>query len=751
MKSAWTPPALAGLAASLLLVSQLHAAAPFSASSRLDKRLAPIAEAAEERREGPLMRQALLRQSDHANSPFEARWNAAGAVQVYLHYAPGGAGPDIAALQSLGATDIVQSRELSVVQAWVPAGQLKAASTIAGVGRVGLPRYAIHKLITATGPRYSTGSVTTEGDQILGAAQFRGSTGITGQGITVGVISDGDDHIAASQKSGDLPANIVNDPNDAGSFKSKGDEGTAMMEIVYDLAPGVKRLSFCGPQTTADFITCLNDFAANVNANVIVDDLGFPGGAMFSDDTFNTAVQSFASAHPNIRLVAAAGNDAQSYWQGNFNSPTPAPVSTTVNGVHYTQAANFGTNSGPVAYLKITVPSLAMGDKIGYQVEWNDPWTDDPAAANDPNDYDVVVFDAASGGNAVACNQGINIGPPPGGALCTQDNSKNPTNTPGPQPIQGSEWTASLNTYYLEVLQGATGYGTPGPNLKILVFDATKSVAIGVKPVTPGSIFGHAALPYPAEISAGAIYAPNALSGIYSIESYSSQGPVEYGIAGATPQSILKPDFAAPDCVSITGAGGFSSISGGPPTFCGTSAAGPHIAGLIALLMAGYPSQSPYTLLQQAATQPGSPGQNGTFGFGVPIMTNLLSAGVYPVPAAAITAPASGASVNTGQAVAFNGSCTAAPGAGGVKYDWNFGSGSGIADSSQPTPGVTFNTAGTYTVTLTCTASSGTSTASTSVTINAPSKGGGSLGLLGVSGLGLIYLVRRRRPLTSQR
>src|SRR5579872_5172006 len=150
MKPIWILPALAGLAASLILASQLHAAVPLS-SSRLDRQLAPIAEAAEEHREARLMNEALQRQSNRLNSPLEARWNAAGAVQVYLHYAPGGAGPDIAALQSLGATDIVQSRELSVVQAWVPASQLKAASAIPGVSRVGLPRYAVHKQITPTG------------------------------------------------------------------------------------------------------------------------------------------------------------------------------------------------------------------------------------------------------------------------------------------------------------------------------------------------------------------------------------------------------------------------------------------------------------------------------------------------------------------------------------------------------------------------------------------------------------------------
>src|SRR5690242_1914469 len=222
MKLTWKSPVLAGLCASALLAPRLFAAAPALSSSKLDKLIAPIAAMAEAHQEGALMNQALLRQGMHANSVMEPRWNEAGAVQVYLHYAANGTAPDLAALKALGATGIVRSDALKVVQAWVPAAELRAASNLAGVSRVGLPRYAMHKRIMPVGAQHETGSVDTQGDTLLGAAQFRNQTGITGQGISVGVISDGDSHAADSQKSGDLPANILNDPNDAGSFKSSG-------------------------------------------------------------------------------------------------------------------------------------------------------------------------------------------------------------------------------------------------------------------------------------------------------------------------------------------------------------------------------------------------------------------------------------------------------------------------------------------------------------------------------------------------
>jgi len=78
--------------------------------------------------------------------------------------------------------------------------------------------------------------------------------------------------------------------------------------------------------------------------------------------------------------------------------------------------------------------------------------------------------------------------------------------------------------------------------------------------------------------------------------------------------------------------------------------------------------------------------------------------------------------------------------------DWNFGSGSGIADSTQANPSVTFNTAGSYAVTLKCTGSSGSGTASVNLTVTAPpKKGGGSMDLLSVLTLGLLAALDMRR------
>jgi hypothetical protein len=58
---------------------------------------------------------------------------------------------------------------------------------------------------------------------------------VTGIGTKLCALSDGVNSLAASQTAGELPAVDVL-PGQAGS----GDEGTAMLQIMHDLAPGAE-------------------------------------------------------------------------------------------------------------------------------------------------------------------------------------------------------------------------------------------------------------------------------------------------------------------------------------------------------------------------------------------------------------------------------------------------------------------------------------------------------------------------------
>ena len=222
--------------------------------AKLSPQMRDIAAAAGSARVRAMQTRALAAQAQpYGPSPLAARFNAAGQVQVYLHFDARQGAPDTTALQTLGATRVLASAPLGVVQAWVPPSALYALAALPQVTRISIPRYAVVKRnLPQIGAQPRSGSVTTQGDQILGTAQLRQATGLTGAGVSVGIISNGVGTVSGStssditqdQSTGDLPTSpapyIDTSVNGGGS----GDEGTAMMEIVYDMAPlspGVER------------------------------------------------------------------------------------------------------------------------------------------------------------------------------------------------------------------------------------------------------------------------------------------------------------------------------------------------------------------------------------------------------------------------------------------------------------------------------------------------------------------------------
>ena len=78
-------------------------------------------------------------------------------------------------------------------------------------------------------------AVVSEGDARTPPTRARAQHRVTGIGAKLCALSDGVDSLAASQAAGELPAVDVL-PGQAGA----GDEGTAMLEILHDLAPNAE-------------------------------------------------------------------------------------------------------------------------------------------------------------------------------------------------------------------------------------------------------------------------------------------------------------------------------------------------------------------------------------------------------------------------------------------------------------------------------------------------------------------------------
>lgn len=482
--------------------------------------------------------------------------NSTGAVQVYawirndfsLALAETG-------LQALGFRKELVNDQLRIIQGWLPIRNLDAASELAFVKRITIPSYA----------RRRTGSINTEGDAVLKADQLR-AQGLTGRGAKVGVISDGTSNISAAQATGDVPAAVFQIPG-------SGDEGTAMLEIIHDLAPEAE-LGFCGVASSLEFINCVEQLRATFQANVIVDDLGFPAEPYFQDGPVAQSVNAAVAA--GVIFVSAAGNDGLNWYEANYR-----PSSATVNSsLPYDPPHDFGLAVGRGADHTLSY-LVAPGDEVAIFLQWNEPF------GQAAKDYDLLVF-----AQGQLQDQDISI----------QDGDDDPLQIAG--FFNGSG--APVQVDFVVALYEPSN--DPQPRATRFKLLATNRFA-NQQYITPGSIYGH-----PAALGALAVGAvmPNNTA---SIQPYSSTGFTRIDFPGA--HQRVKPDVVAADCTRVTGVGGFGEPHPeGGATFCGTSAAAPHVAGVAALLKSGFTGDIAQAI-RKSALDLGASGVDNVFGAGL--------------------------------------------------------------------------------------------------------------------------------------
>ncbi len=635
----------------------------------------------------------------HAPGIFRPHVSAAGMVQVYIHYRPGGL-PTATALATVNAGSVLVSRALGLVQAWIPIAKLQAAAALDGVTVVGLPVYGMVNEVHGSNPATDTCTAVPTGLAInsQGIAAQRvdplHQAGITGAGVKVGVISDGADCTSVSQNAGYLPGNVWVDSSLSGS----GDEGTAMMEEIHAAAPDAT-LGFCGPATTADFLQCLDDLRS-WGANVISDDLSFFPTA-YNLDNFETTtgvngIVAFSQQNADITLTTSAGNSRGGYFEEDYvttanpTSPGGPPISlsptyTAENGgaagrKNYPSAMDFGTAAGDAsdAAEKVT---LGAGNTLYADLTWDDP-------ANGPYD-DLDLFLLKQDGTVIHAS--------------TWDQGAHPPdpNDPAHYPLEFITYknsSSSNQTLYLVALcYSCSAHGSSPLHVKLYglmngggIFDY----------VSNGGIIGdHQGLDVEVT-TAAANYSGRGVSS--TIESYSDAGPYSYGdwVNGA--QHRVKPDITGTDGVTVSGAGGF------PTPFRGTSAASPNVGAVIALLRSGFPAAEPdaarwkQLIMDKANANALS---NYTLDAGGAGLTDAEAAATSLSGSitATITAPTgSPITVNPNTNVQFDATCDYT-GTQSLSYKWSFGGNSGIPDSSKLIPDpVQYANGGVYTAMFTC-------------------------------------------------
>ena len=497
---------LAAAPAARLMAREKRALTP--AARKLDTRLRPLAWPVRK----PLPRSPLV-----AAAPMQH--TADGRVRVYVRL-ESVEEDTLARLRGAGVEVERTDRAGSRVPALVDARQLRDLAALPSVLAVR----------PAERGRLRTGSVTSQGDAASRADLVRG-LGYDGSGTVVGIISDGIDHAASAQATGDLPAVTV--PAGASCHHGSGDEGTALLEIVHDLAPGAQLLFSEGATSSLVFIDSVHCLTA-AGAGVIADDIGYFDEPFFADGPLALAVR--AAVQAGVSYHSAAGNEALEHVEQPFRA--------SANGFH-------DFLGGPVDQADdMTIPP---GATLLCILQWNDPF------GGSANDYDLGIFDASLTQLLAASTN-------------TQNGTQDPLEVAAVTNTSGS---AELVKVAIEKFSGADRV------LEMFCFDG-----VAQQYVTDGSIVGQPALPEVVAVGAIDVNDP----GLNDVEPYSSLGPSQ--VYFPAPATRPKPDLAGFDGVTITNAGGFPAC---PPscTFFGTSAAAPHSAAVAALLLSKNHSLTP--------------------------------------------------------------------------------------------------------------------------------------------------------------
>lgn len=385
-----------------------------------------------------------------------------------------------------------------------------------------------------------TGSFNSEGDLTHGAALARNAFNVTGRGVKVGVLSDSVESLLLSQGNGNL-GNVTVLPGQAGVGIG---EGTAMLEIIHDLAPEAELYFATAVISDASFAENILNLRSN-GCQIIVDDIFYFNEPPFQDGIIAQAVNAVTA--DGALYVSSAGNSGSTKygtsgtWEGDF-----VDSGQTLPG--------FG---GKIHSFGVTNYNLILQNG-GYGVDlfWADP------AGASTNDYDLYLLD--SSGNVVGFSNNPQTG--------SQD------------PYERIH--SALAGFRIVVVKssGAERF------LRVHALGGRLQFTAG------GATLGHSAATN--SLSVAAVNAlnsfPAAFNSANTVETFSSDGPrrILFHADGSpiTPGNLsssggylrLKPDIAAADGV-------MTSVPGFIPFF-GTSAAAPHAAAIAALMWSFNPS-----------------------------------------------------------------------------------------------------------------------------------------------------------------
>ena len=481
-------------------------------------------------------------------------------------------------IKASGGSVLVSSAQFHSIRALLPLESMEILAGRDDVKFIGRAVTSVKNMGVAT----SEGVVTHQADF---ASQMFGTDG---SGVNVGVLSDSADFLTEAQSTGDLPGNVTVLPGQAGAATG---EGTAMMEIIYDMAPGANLFFATADNGPAGFAQNILDLRA-AGCDIICDDVFYLNESPFQDGIIAQAADQVCK--DGALYFSSCGNSGNlalrtsGTWEGDFaDGGTVSNLFTKGGNYHL-----FGTN----AYNTVT------GLGLGTVLMWSDP------LGASTNDYDLYVMDS-TGANIVDFS------------TTTQNGFQDPFESVA-APTNGERI----------VVVKASG------DARYLHLDTVRGkLAVS----TAGNIAGHCAATNVFAVAAVDVHTayPGPFMAADPVETFSSDGPRRmFFRADGTPYTSTnllssggivrqKPDIAAADGVST------SLVDFNP--FYGTSAAAPHAAAIAALLKCYNPSLTTsniHYLLTSTALDNMGTGVDINAGWGIIMPIPAIEAGPIPVP-----------------------------------------------------------------------------------------------------------------------
>ena len=463
--------------------------------------------------------------------------------------------------------------------------------------RAGVPLASIENVAARTevafvkpAVRAMNNAVDSEGDYTHQAYTARTSFSVDGTGVKIGVLSDSVDYLSSSQIAG-----LVTVLSGQSGSPATG-EGTAMLEIVHDLAPGAQLYFATALGSEANFANNIQQLQA-AGCNIIVDDELYNDEPPFQDGIVAQAVNTVTAN--GVLYFSSASNSGNKddgtsgTWEGDFTDGglTPAPLETgRIHNFATGINANTCLGSGP------------GGTQLRADLFWSDP------LGASTNDYDLYVLD--SSGTTVLAS-----------SLNPQNGSQDPYESVGTiangELIVIVKFSGAGRFLHLSTGRGLLSVSTQGSTRgHDCATNAFGVAATDAKKSYPYAFTGGTANP---------------------VETYSSDGPrrvffqasgtpITPGNFSSTGGSVRqKPDITAADDIT-------TDVTGFAP-FTGTSAAAPHAAAIAALLKSSNTNLTPAqirTYLTGTALDIMAAGTDRDSGAGIVMALSALQAAPHP-------------------------------------------------------------------------------------------------------------------------